>query len=343
MLSRIKLRYASTFFKKGGVGRAINLIRHRLTYPKSRYVLGGGINIMPKCNLRCSFCSSGFFDPDKKLFDAMSAETFDRILNLEVFKHAFYFSFGTGEPFLHKQLFLFIRKVQQRGMVILIATNGTMIQRRMTELLETPPDVLWVSLYDEVLEKQMTAMKELQPKKPKKLLLGATRIFRRHSMEEMKAFIDRVGQIGVENLWFQQLNWEQAADGAGPQRLYEGDREALDHIRSLEEYRRNRYPRMNVSFPKPIPTRSRTFFCLSLYKGMTVDYNGAIQPCCFLNVEGRNTYGNLLEDELAHITNPVYLALKSAFQGAGGGISRTRGGGDVPETCKGCSLLNFNA
>jgi MoaA/NifB/PqqE/SkfB family radical SAM enzyme/glycosyltransferase involved in cell wall biosynthesis len=92
------------------------------------------------CNLRCSFCD---------LWEGHEHMPLERLLVLLDQAAAI----GTktlvitgGEPFLHPDLFAAVAAAKARGMAVNITTNGTLIDRRWAELVESGVDSLSFSI-----------------------------------------------------------------------------------------------------------------------------------------------------------------------------------------------------
>ena len=86
--------------------------------------------IMNLCYLACSFCPKTMRAPR-----TMSAQEFDLILSrLEGYVQYVYLHV-MGEPLLHPALTTLFALAKARNMKICITTNGTLLQKRSSELL----------------------------------------------------------------------------------------------------------------------------------------------------------------------------------------------------------------
>ena len=88
------------------------------------------VEITNRCNLACSFCPK-----TKRAPRTMSAQEFDLILSrLEGYVQYVYLHV-MGEPLLHPELTTLFALAKARNMKICITTNGTLLQKRSSELL----------------------------------------------------------------------------------------------------------------------------------------------------------------------------------------------------------------
>lgn len=333
MLGNIKKKFVRSLLAPGGWGKLCNLAAFQLTYPRARHVLGGGVNVIHRCNLRCPFCSCGFNDPARHRPD-MPLALFERILDLEAFRHAFYIVTGDGEPLLLSDFDRYIQAIQKRRKLALVPTNATLLEKRLDTVLKAPPDIMWVSLYDQYEERQLAGLGVMQKHKPAGMVLGAAKLITKDNLHDLERIIALVGGLGVENIFFQQL-MTQPEDHEGQARLiFDNDRESLAVIARARAFARRQHPRMNIFFPHPVPTGGRKFFCLSLYKGFQVEPSGAIQPCCVLYPDGQDTWGNIFNDPLTHCHHPAHLHLKRSFLNA-------RKIEDLMPVCQKCPMLNL--
>lgn len=333
MLNNIKKKFVQSLLRPGGWGKLVNLVRFHLAYPQARHVLGGGVNVVHRCNLRCSFCSCGFNHPENHRPD-MPLELFERILDLEAFRHAFYIVTGDGEPLLLGDFDRYIQAIQRRRKLALVPTNATLLEKRLDTVLKAPPDIMWVSLYEQYEERQLAGLGVMQKHKPAGMVLGAAKLITKDNLNDLERIIAAVGELGVQNIFFQQL-MTQAEDGEGQAKLiFDHDRDSLATIGRARAFARRQFPRMNIFFPHPVPTGGSKFFCLSLFKGFQVEPNGAIQPCCVLYPDGQDTWGNIFSDPLTHCRHPAHLALKRSFLNA-------RRIEDLMPVCQKCPMLNL--
>lgn len=112
------------------------------------------LQLVERCNLRCSYCyqwgDSGSYH-DKEKLKVLDFGVIEKIINdsavyndSAIYKTTFAL-FG-GEPFLHPKVFPIIKLIKQSGSFVYVNTNGTMLEHHAEELINTPPDKVWVSM-----------------------------------------------------------------------------------------------------------------------------------------------------------------------------------------------------
>mgnify|MGYP002630624813 CR=1 FL=1 len=92
------------------------------------------------CNLRCSFCD---------LWDNAESMPLERAIGL--LDEALLIDTKTlvitgGEPFAYKPLFQLVRAAKERGLAVNITTNGTLIEKRWDELIDSGVNSLSISI-----------------------------------------------------------------------------------------------------------------------------------------------------------------------------------------------------
>ncbi|MBD3196147.1 MAG: radical SAM protein [Candidatus Lokiarchaeota archaeon] len=110
------------------------------------------LELTQKCNLRCRMCyfwgETGLYIQKKQQKSKpkeMSLDLIKTIINEFSSTKVLYSLFG-GEPFLHSEIDEIIRLIKKSGGVIDTPTNGTMLKKHATMLVETGFDALRVSL-----------------------------------------------------------------------------------------------------------------------------------------------------------------------------------------------------
>jgi MoaA/NifB/PqqE/SkfB family radical SAM enzyme len=98
-----------------------------------------------RCNLRCEFCR---FVANGDVFgkrDWLEIEDWERIID-EIAPHNPYICLTGGEPTMYPHIARLIARIKRRGLTCVMTTNGTMLQKRAEELIESPPDVIILSV-----------------------------------------------------------------------------------------------------------------------------------------------------------------------------------------------------
>ena len=98
-----------------------------------------------RCNLRCEFCR---FVANGEVFgkrDWLEIEDWERIID-EIAPFQPYVCITGGEPTMYPPIARLIARVKRHGLTCVMTTNGTMLDARAEELIESPPDVLIISI-----------------------------------------------------------------------------------------------------------------------------------------------------------------------------------------------------
>ncbi|MBO5939282.1 MAG: radical SAM protein [Clostridia bacterium] len=91
------------------------------------------VEITNICNMQCSFCHGHSRKPRR-----MTAEEFSHILSELSSETSYIYYHLMGEPLTHPDLPLFLQMAHNRGFRSVITTNGTLLDKRKTELLSLP-------------------------------------------------------------------------------------------------------------------------------------------------------------------------------------------------------------
>jgi radical SAM protein with 4Fe4S-binding SPASM domain len=327
MIKTYKKKILRSLMRPVNFPKALNILQHYVTYPQSKYFLVGGINIIHRCNLNCAFCVYALGSNKEKGKD-MDWATFDRILGLDAFKYTVALSFGSGEAFLHKHLFEFIDKAHKQHRIVTLFTNGTLIQRRLAELVNSPPDLLTISHYDDFEEIQLANLKLIRENKPKSMSLGISKIIGKSNLETMQKIIDVAYDLNLDYIWFQQYSGDHDLSLTQEQ-IYDTDTEYVNYINQIKSNNKNKLKKIDCTFPVLFKSNKKKYSCMFLFRGHNIDPNGAIQPCCLIDIFGDEKFGNIFNNNDAHITNPALLQLKKSLLN----------GKNIPEYCKDCPGL----
>jgi MoaA/NifB/PqqE/SkfB family radical SAM enzyme len=105
------------------------------------------ITIKPtfRCNLRCEFCR---YVVNGQVFGKADYFLDDEWLDLvdEVAPHKPYISITGGEPLLYPKIGKLLARIQSHGLYATMVTNATLLERKVEEIMEAPPQILQVSI-----------------------------------------------------------------------------------------------------------------------------------------------------------------------------------------------------
>lgn len=180
-----------------------------------------GVSLRPtfSCNLRCKMCSfanGGDVLADPK--DHLSLDTWKTIVD-DLAQYGCYISLTGGEPLLYPHVADLVKHIKNRGLICIITTNGTLLERHAAKLMENAPDVLIVSIdgppavHDEMRGRQGTfelatkgvleiqrLKKQTHQKRPFLIINSAITSLNYH---ESEAMIDIARDLGVDALNYQ--------------------------------------------------------------------------------------------------------------------------------------------
>jgi MoaA/NifB/PqqE/SkfB family radical SAM enzyme len=261
------------------------------------------IDVTTDCNMGCHFCSTkkhrheyGFqnvpFSTAKKFLDK--------------FRMADFVGFcGAGETFLNPDLFEIVKYAKELKMKVYVTTNGTLIHKRMNELLTSNLDTLEISLketnasdYQRItdskdfkLESMIAMIRELSelPQRPR---LKMSYVWDRNRVHNVPHVIKIANQCGVDEVLFQNLIPDPILRNES-QCLFEEDKEwAAKIINNCQKKQK----KVIIRIPR-FYTRN-TFFrrCKKPYKTIRIGLDGGVSACP-RTINPTLSNGSILYDE----------------------------------------------
>ena len=231
------------------------------------------------CNKNCSFCPGTI--RDRRM---MSEDEFRRAAEaLRPYTDYLYFHL-MGEPLCHPELPKFIRIATDMGYRCAVTTNGSLLERRGAELLDSGVYKVNISVHsfegcDESAHREyLRSCVDFADAASAKGILTVMRLWNK-------------GHDGGKNDFVYRLLRESFPDGEW--RI--GERGArIRHKLHLEYGDRFDWPDMNA------PLGDCRVFCYGLQDHMGVLCDGTAVPCC-LDRDGLLSLGNIFESPLDHI------------------------------------------
>jgi MoaA/NifB/PqqE/SkfB family radical SAM enzyme/glycosyltransferase involved in cell wall biosynthesis len=274
------------------------------------------------CNLRCSFCD---------LWDRPQELSYERCVGL--LDEAVAIGTKTlvitgGEPFIHPDLFRVVRAAKERGLGVNITTNGTLIEKRWGELVDSGVDSLSVSLdgLKEVHEelrgqpgchtRTWKGLRKLTDDSD--IGLSVYFVATRTNVHQLVQVYEQACELGARfDFWPVNEAPELALVSDEHQRLY---REAVACIaaRQPEIAARRLFDEEGLSYHSGTGGKVR---CLGLVDQYGVTYEGDLLPCCVWEGEGLKV-GNVFETPLSElwVSEPVQAAREGLYhQGCSAG------------------------
>lgn len=105
-----------------------------------------GIELLPECNFRCVHC---YAESDRKnAKEPMSTSEIFKILDTLEAHNCIELFFTGGECLLHKDFFEIYRYAKEKGMLVSVLTNASLITQKHIDLwLEYPPELISITIY----------------------------------------------------------------------------------------------------------------------------------------------------------------------------------------------------
>lgn len=252
------------------------------------------LEITNVCNLSCSFCHGTSRKPH-----FMSVEEFETLTDRLCGHVEFLYFHLMGEPLLHPELSSFFEIAERKGFRVILTTNGTLIGKRMEELLSAKALYkVSISLHCYEVNAMGCSLEDY--------------------LEDCFIFCKRAsceGKLSVLRLWNQggedQLNQRILAlmEEAFPKPwkdTYSGSR--LGDRIFLEWGERFDWPDPSA------PEQEGIYGCYGLRDQIGIHCDGTVVPCC-LDADGSIPLGNLFSQDLHEIIESQRaMALKRSLQ-----------------------------
>ncbi len=114
-----------------------------------RYPLGGGFELTERCNLSCQHCyiNRTAADQTARAAELTTSQVFE-ILGQISDAGCLFLNITGGEPLLRPDFIPIYQHTRQRGMLVTLFTNGTLITPRIADVLAySPPQTVEITLY----------------------------------------------------------------------------------------------------------------------------------------------------------------------------------------------------
>ncbi len=252
------------------------------------------LEITNVCNLSCSFCHG----TDRKS-RFLSVEEFGTLAQKLRGQVEFLYFHLMGEPLLHPNLGEFLRIAGELGFRVILTTNGTLIGKRMEELLSAKA-LYKVSISLHCYE--VNAMgRRLED------YLEDCFAFCKAASREGKLSVLRLWNQGGEDQLNQKILSQMENSFPRPWRdTYSGSR--LGDRIFLEWGERFDWPDPSA------PEQEGSYGCYGLRDQIGIHCDGTVVPCC-LDADGGIPLGNLFSQELKEILGSVRATeLKKSLQ-----------------------------
>ena len=250
------------------------------------------VEITNICNMHCSFCH-GHSRPLKK----MTLQEFGHILDQLAGQTKYIYYHLMGEPLTHPELPLFLQLAAQRGFQSIITTNGTLLEKRSSEIIAAGLHKVNISLHS---------------------FEGTDESAHIRYLEQVATFgetASRAGTIVVFRLWNrggdsssneQAIRYLQARIPGDWTENNRGIR-IRDKL-YLEWGNRFQWP------DKEAPVQGEKFFCYGMRDHFGILCDGTVVPCC-LDSDGIINLGNIFIEDIADIlSSQRAVAIAKGFE-----------------------------
>jgi len=249
------------------------------------------VEITNICNMHCSFCH-GHSRPAK----VMTLQNFSRILDELTGVTDYIYYHLMGEPLTHPQLPEFLQLAAERGFRSMITTNGTLLPRRLPELLASPLHKLNISLHsfegsrDEDFFHYLTQCAQCAQATAEAGTITVLRLWNRGFDRGRNDTALAQLRKSLPGIWSENSRGFRIRD-----KLF------------LEWGDRFQWPDLSA------PVQSPQVFCYGLRDHFGILCDGSVVPCC-LDSDGVITLGNVFQQALPEILDsPRANAMRAGF------------------------------
>lgn len=229
------------------------------------------VEVSRECNLDCRICmrknlksNSGFLSLNdfKKVVDSYNFR--------EVALH------GWGEPLLNPEIFQMIRYVKNKGIKTSLTTNGTLIRKNISEIIDSGLDDIAFGFYDKkILMDSIDNVEKLIAEKSRgksglRTFFDIT-VFR-DNVDEIPDVIRKANEVGVDAAVLHRLFNIHNVNKEFESLPEKDEEELFDRVKALGK---------ELNFRIYLP-KKHTLPCRIVGNTVFVTHNLAVTPCCFL-------------------------------------------------------------
>lgn len=249
------------------------------------------VEITNICNMSCSFCHG-----HSRELRRMSLDEFSLVLDKLKGQTEYIYYHLMGEPLTHPELPLFLKAAAEKGFRSVITTNGTLLKKRASELIESGIHKVSISLHSFEGESKQTHEQYLS---------------------DTADFADAASKAGVIVVF---RLWNKGFDGGRNDAALEFLRSRLegewaDNTRGIR-IRDKLFLEWGDRFvwpDKQADIQGDDMFCYGLRDHFGILCDGTVVPCC-LDSDGVINLGNIFRDDISEIlSSPRATAIKKGF------------------------------
>lgn len=210
-----------------------------------------GLYITNHCNLRCSYCfvnvDGRFNDPTRSGFT--KDEVFKIIDDLYAMGTRWIFLLG-GEPLMHRDIGPIVRHIVNKGILLHILTNGTLIEQKISEIERADGVCVSIDGVESSTDKMRgkgtfrRALRGAEVALARGMLVRIHAVLNKHSLGDMEILAEMVKRMGM-TITISPPNYIGASDDPALQLTKE---EYQDFYRRYRKLKENGFPIGNSYF-----------------------------------------------------------------------------------------------
>lgn len=249
------------------------------------------VEITNICNMSCSFCHGHSRAPRQ-----MSREEFAVVLRKVRGLCRYIYFHLMGEPLLHPDLPLFIEQAAEQGLLPVITTNGTLVQKRKNELIASGVHKVSISLHSfegtdkRAHEKYLAEVTDFAEEASASGIIVVLRLWNSGADDKLNGAVLDFLRLCIDGEWTPNTKGIRIHDKL---HLEWGDR---------------------FEWPdREAPVQDCDVFCYGLRDHFGILCDGTVVPCC-LDSDGVVNLGNVFESNIESIlSSPRATAMKKGF------------------------------
>jgi len=316
------------------------------------------VEVSGACNLRCRMCLVRYAPAVGRREGALAYEDFLALVDSVPGLRRLTLQ-GLGEPLLSPHLLDMIRHAAGRGVHVGFNTNGVLLSRGVARALAAAGtghvhvslDGATAATYEDVrhgtghaprpgqFERVVANLRGLLAARagaprPRVVLVF---VAMRRNVDELEALVDLAAEIGVDELWVQNLShvfsdtdpasrYDDIRRYAESEALF-ADPETAAAAGAVFTRAGARARERGLKLRLPGLQQGEAGWCSWPWDGAYVTHRGHVQPCCMVMGSDRATLGKLGDQSFPEIwRGPAYRRFRRALLGS-----------DPPDVCAGCS------
>lgn len=266
-----------------------------------------------ECNLKCKFCVrySG-----KVPIGRMSLENFKKIIDKLEGLYKLGIS-GQGELFIHPEVFDMIKYANDKGILVNINSNGTLITKDVIEKLckldigeigisvdstkkEKYEKVRIGANHNKLLENIKNLTDELKKRKKESIVTISPIIFK-NNIDEIPEFVNLAEKLGVKKVAFQTLQTKE-----NYLKSYSKEMKSQVIKEEIEKLKEKMKEGKKLADEKGITIifdEEESPGCVWPWRGIYIAWDGEITPCCKIVETKEYSMGNILKQNFWDVWN----------------------------------------